>query len=210
MGVQTVELLVNTSNTVVGATVVDVTVNLSGTSFSLNYSVGTANTTRWFWLRAVDDFANETTQALGSFTTDDVTAPVIASATQAAGTPATTSIDLTFSVTDNDPAGPQAIYVYQSSVATAPDAATVKTSGVAKAGNASTHTFSGLSPNTQYYAWILGRDSSGNESAVTAFTPASLTTAADTSPPTITSFSLAAGTDPESEVLIVATISDSV
>lgn len=209
MGVATVELLYNTTNTTVGATVVDVTGSLSGTAFSYTFTT-TPNTAFYYWLRATDDSANETTQALGQYTTQDNTAPVIASATQAAGTPAATTIDLTFSVTDNDPAGPSAIYVYQTTSATPPSVATVKASGVAKAGNATTHSFTGLTPGTQYWAWIVGTDASGNDSAVGGFTPASITTASDVTPPTITAFSISAGTDPETQVDIVATVQDSV
>eukprot|EP00951_Prasinocladus_malaysianus_P001808 scaffold12815_cov15-Prasinocladus_malaysianus.AAC.1 len=165
MGIAKVELHVNSSNTLVGATVIDVTSFMSGSTLSYTYNLGLANTTRWYWIVAEDDAGNSTPQALGSFTTADNTAPVIASATQAAGTPAATSIALTFSVTDNDPAGPQTIYVYQSTSATAPDAATVKTNGVAKAGTDTTHTFTGLTPGTTYFAWVMGRDASGNESA---------------------------------------------
>lgn len=210
MGVATVELLVNTSNTATGATVVDVTASLSGTSLEHTYDVGTANTTRWFFLRATDDSGNETVTSLGAHTTEDNTAPVVTSATQAQGTPAATAVALTFGATDNDPAGVQAIYVYQSTSATAPDVATVKASGVAKAGGDTSHAFAGLSPGTEYFAWLVATDPSGNDTAVTAFTPASVTTAADSTAPTISAFSLSAGSDPESEVTIVATITDSV
>eukprot|EP00873_Tetraselmis_striata_P000203 jgi/Tetstr1/420467/TSEL_011580.t1 len=209
MTVTLVELHVNTTNTIVGATVTDVTGSLSGTAFSYTYTT-TPNTALWYWLRVVDDASNETIQAPGSYTTDDTTAPTIASATQAAGTPAATAIDLTFSVTDNDPAGVNAIYVYQSTSATPPDVATVKASGVAKAGTATSHSFTGLAPSTEYWAWVVATDPSGNDTAVTAFTPASVTTAADSTPPSITDFSLAAGADDETEVLITATVSDSV
>jgi hypothetical protein len=208
MTVSTVELLINTTNTVSGATAVDVTGSLSGTSFSYTYDVGAPNAQRWFWLRATDDASNETTTSLGSYTTEDNTAPTITSATQAAGAPAATAINLTFGATDNDSV--QAIYVYQSTSATTPDVAIVKASGVAKAGTDTTHTFSGLTPSTQYFAWIVARDPSGNDTAVTAFTPASITTAADSTAPTISGFSVTAGSDPEQDVLIVATIADSV
>eukprot|EP00873_Tetraselmis_striata_P034695 jgi/Tetstr1/454959/TSEL_041820.t1 len=209
MGVASVALHVNTTNTIVGATVTDVTGSLSGSTFSHTYTT-TANTTMYYWLVAVDDGGNSTTQALGSYTTDDTTAPVITSATQAAGTPAATAIDLSFGATDNDPAGVNAIYVYQSTSATAPDVATVKASGVAKAGTATAHSFTGLTPATEYFAWLVATDPSGNDTAVTAFTPASVTAAADSTPPTISSFSLAAGADDETEVLITATIADNV
>ena len=209
MGVATVELHVNTSNTIVGATVTDVTASLTGTSFSYTYTT-TANTTLWYFLVAIDDAGNSTTQALGSFTTTDTTAPTITSATQAAGVPAATAIDLSFGATDNDPAGVNAIYVYQSTSATAPSVATVKASGVAKAGNATSHSFTGLTPSTTYYSFLVATDPSGNDTAVTAFTPASITTAADSTPPTISAFSLSAGPDGETQVNVVATVADSV
>eukprot|EP00873_Tetraselmis_striata_P009283 jgi/Tetstr1/429547/TSEL_019451.t1 len=209
MGVASVALHVNTTNTIVGATVTDVTGSLTGSTFSHTYTT-TANTTLYYWLIATDDAGNSTTQSLGSYTTDDTTAPTVTSATQAAGTPAATAIDLSFGATDNDPAGVNAIYVYQSTSATAPDVATVKASGVAKAGTATAQSFTGLTPATQYYAWLVATDPSGNDRAVTAFTPASVTTAADSTPPTITSYSLAAGGDDETEVLVTATIADSV
>ena len=210
MGVATVELHVNTTNTISGATVIDVTASLSGDSLSYTYDLGLANTLRYYWLVAYDDAGNSTTQALGPYTTEDNSAPVIATATQAAGIPAATAVDLTFSVTDNDPAGVQSIYVYHSTSATPPDVATVKASGVAKAGDATSHTFSGLTPATAYYAWVVATDPSGNDTAVTAFTPASITTATDSTPPTISAFSLAAGADAESQILVTATVQDSV
>lgn len=209
MSVATVQLHVSPINTIAGATVTDVTASLSGSSLSYTYTT-TPNTTLYYWLVAIDTAGNSTTQALGPFTTDDTTAPTVTSATQAAGTPAATSIDLSFGATDNDPAGVNAIYVYQSTTATAPDVSTVKASGVAKAGTATSHTFAGLTPATQYYAWLVATDPSGNDTAVTAFTPASITTASDSTPPTISAFSLAAGGDAETEVLVVATIADSV
>eukprot|EP00951_Prasinocladus_malaysianus_P015283 scaffold117074_cov19-Prasinocladus_malaysianus.AAC.1 len=167
MGIAKVELHVNATNTMVGATVIDVTSFVSGSTLTYTYELGLANTTRFYWLVVEDDAGNSTPQALGSFTTADNTAPVIAAATQAAGTPPATAIALSFSVTDNDPAGPQTIYVYQSTSSTPPDAATVKADGVAKAGTDTAHTFTGLTPGTTYFAWVLGRDASGNESAVT-------------------------------------------
>lgn len=183
--------------------VLDVTDSLSGTDFSYTYTT-TPNTTLHYWLMAINSSGSATVQALGPYTTQDITAPVVASASLALGNPATSAIDLAFSVTDNDPAGVASVYVFHSTDPAAPDVATVKLNGVEKPGDSTSHTFSDLQPSTEYYAWMVATDPSGNDTAVTAFAPPSVTTAAEV---TISGFTVATGpADAETQVMISATI----
>ena len=200
-------LYVSETNSVPASHTVDITSGISGSSLAWTYDVGAPNARRYYWVKLVDSNTNESISSLGSYTTEDNTEPSVGTCTLALGTPPTTSVDLTFSATDNDTV--QTIYIlFNDTQSTDPGAALIKTAGDAYNGTATSHTYSGLSPNTTYYAWILARDAAGNETAVYSFSPASITTNEDTTPPTVDSFTLAAGSDPESEVSITLTISD--
>lgn len=207
MPVASAFLYVNSTNTIPGTATVEITSGISGSNLTWDYDIGAPNATRYFWVELVDDNANSSITPLGSYVTEDNTPPVVATSTMALGTPATTAIDLSFSATDNDAV--ETIYVWLStSQTTVPTAAEIKASGQALAGSATSLAKTGLTPATTYYAYIMAKDMVGNESAVQAFTPASLTTNADTTPPTVDSFTLSAGTDAETQVSISLTISD--
>eukprot|EP00873_Tetraselmis_striata_P029486 jgi/Tetstr1/449750/TSEL_036816.t1 len=89
---------------------------------------------------------------------------------------------------------------------TNPGPALLKTIGDAFAGGTTSHTYTGLTPNTTYYTWVMAKDQVGNESVIEG--PITRTTNADTTAPTVDSFNLTAGTDAESQVSISLTISD--
>jgi hypothetical protein len=202
-------LYVSATTTRPGTHTVDITSGLGagGTTLAWEYTVGAPNATRYFWVEVRDDNSNSTISTMKTYTTEDNTDPVVTSATMALGTPPTSSIDLSFAATDNDTV--QTLYVWVSDAQTTePTAAMIKASGSALPGNSTSFTVGGLTPNTEYYAWILAKDAAGNESGVYGFTPASLTTNADTVAPSIDSFSVTSGTDPETQVSINLTLSD--
>eukprot|EP00873_Tetraselmis_striata_P009625 jgi/Tetstr1/429889/TSEL_019754.t1 len=121
------------------------------------------------------------------------------------GTPPTTSLQVLPDVTDNDAV--QTIYVLLNDTQdTNPGPALLKTIGDAFAGGTTSHTYTGLTPNTTYYTWVMAKDQVGNESVIEG--PKTRTTNADTTAPTVDSFNLTAGTDAESQVSISLTISD--
>eukprot|EP00873_Tetraselmis_striata_P022870 jgi/Tetstr1/443134/TSEL_031190.t1 len=121
------------------------------------------------------------------------------------GTPPTTGLNVTFNVTDNDAV--QTIYVLLNDTQdTNPGPALIKTIGDAFPGGTTSHTYTGLTPDTIYYTWIMAKDQAGNETSVDGFGP--ITTNADSTAPNVDSFSLVAGTDAESQVSISLTISD--
>lgn len=191
-----------------GTATVDISSGISGSNITWEYTVGAPNATRYYWVEVRDGAGNPTVSAQRTFTTADNTAPTIDTATMALGTPAQSTIDLTFDVSDNDAV--QSIFtLISASQSTAPTSAEIKTSGTAHGGNDTSFSVVGLTQNTLYYGWIMGRDRVGNESAVTAFTPATLTTAADTNDPTIVSFSVSTNpASPEDSVLIALEVSD--
>lgn len=210
MTVAEAHLGVNTVNNMATRSETDISSSISGSTLSTTYIVGAPNALRYFWIRLVDDSGNESITPLGSYTTQDNTDPVISTFTMAAGTPATSEIDITISASDNDAV--QTLYLWVSDTqTTAPTASAIKASGVALGGTVTSHATTGLSPGTTYYGWLLARDRVGNESAVTASTPTTITTASDTTPPTLDSSSL----DPtpgfeESRLNITLSFSDSV
>lgn len=127
-----------------------------------------------------------------SFATDSIE-PSVAAFTLSAGTPAFTRIDVGIDASDND--GVQSMILLVSDTqTTAPTSAEIKAVGVSLGGSTQAYAVTGLEPDTTYYGWLLVRDASGNESAVTASTPASLATAADTAAPTLDAFSLSGTT----------------
>ena len=142
----------------------------------------------------------------------DETPPVVNSATMVlSATRPASSIVLSWNVEDIDALQATVVqntYIMLSVVADIPSAAVIKSTGtvVAAIGN---RTFSGLLPLTRYYAWFLARDNSGNETAVTPFTPASLVTAADTTAPTVGATNLVRSTgSPETTLILTVTVAD--
>ena len=209
MGVQSVFLLVNTTNDLGTATEQDVTSSLAPTGGTISFDVGAANATRFFWVKLVDEAGNQVVESMGSYTTSDLTAPVISTFTLAESVSSPTGeIVVTLAASDNDAV--QTLYVMLSSTQTTePSAADIKSLGVALAGTTTSHTFTGLDPDTTYYGWCLARDQVGNESAVQASVPPSLATKADTIPPSLDSFTLVATSgSEETSVEITISISD--
>lgn len=207
MTVTSAFLYVNTVNTIPGTATVDITSGISGSNLDWTYDVGAPNAQRYFWVELVDANANSSITPLGSYTTEDNTLPTVDSATMALGTPPTSSIDLTFAASDNDAI--QSIYIWLSNTQTTlPTATQIKASGSALPNGSTSLTMNSLSANTTYYGWIMAKDQVGNESAVQAFSPGSLTTNSDTVAPTVDSFNLSAGTNAETQVDISLTISD--
>eukprot|EP00873_Tetraselmis_striata_P008384 jgi/Tetstr1/428648/TSEL_018636.t1 len=157
------------------------------------------------YVELIDDNANSSITPLGVYTTQDNTPPVITARSVSRGTPPTTVLNVTFNVTDNDAV--QTIYVLLNDTQdTNPGPALIKTIGDAFPGGTTSHTYTGLTPDTIYYTWITAKDQAGNETSVDGFGP--IATNADSTAPTVDSFSLVAGTDAESQVSISLTISD--
>ena len=210
MSVTGVFLLSNTVNDLGTATEIDVTFDLAPIGGTYTLSGLPPNALRYYWIRLVDSSANETIESLGSYTTQDNTPPTIDTFTLSPGATPTTEMDVGFLASDNDAV--QTIYLLVSDTqTTAPTAAEIKASGTALTGNATSSTLTGLSANTTYFGWLLARDQVGNESAVVASVPASLTTAPDTVAPSLDSFGLAAtpGAE-ETSVDITISISDAI
>ncbi len=201
-------LYINTINNLASATEINASADLAPNGGVYGFNIGAPNATRYFWAKLIDASGNESIHPLGSYTTQDNTNPVISSATMALTTSAeATSVDLAWTTWDNDEV--QTVYVlFNSSQTTDPGAALIKSAGDAYAGTSTGHTYPNLDPATTYYGWILVRDRGGNES-YQQFTPASITTDADTTAPTLDSYSLTAtlGAE-ESSVDITITISD--
>ena len=208
MGVTNVFLLTNTVNDLGTATEINVTLELAPNGGTYVYSGLPPNSTHHLWIRLVDASANETIESLGSYTTQDNTPPTVDTFTLSAGTTPTSEIDVVLAASDNDAV--QTLYLWVSDTqTTAPTATAIKASGVALAGTTTSHTVSGLDPGVTYYGWVLARDQVGNESAVVASTPATLTTAPDTTAPSLDSFSLTATVGAEeTSVDIIISISD--
>lgn len=210
MTVTQVFLGVNTVNDVNTRTETDISVNISGNSLNYTYVVGAPFALRYYWVRLVDGSGNESINPLGAYTTQDNTPPVISAFTLTAGNPSTTEIDVAITATDNDAV--QTLYLWVSDTqTTVPSAVDIKANGVALAGTTTIYPATGLTPNTTYYGWLLAKDNFGNESAVAASTPATLTTAADVTPPVLDSFNLTAtpGSE-ETAVNITLSFSDTV
>jgi hypothetical protein len=208
MTIASVTLYTNSSDTFpTGDPGQDVTAAaLAGTPIIV--SIGKAWRQKWFWVKLVDGGGNETIAPLGAYRTVDQTAPSINSWV-AAGTPATTSIVLTYDVTDNSD---QLSELYVSIATTSPaNAATIRSIGVQKTAavvSGATHTFSSLTAGTTYYVSVLATDAAGNSTIETK----SLATGTDTTPPSLNSYTLRAPVgaegNPELDVVIVLTVSD--
>ena len=208
MPVSYVGLLVNSANDLGTATETDVTSSFAPSGGTFTYNVGGANQLRYYWIKLRDEASNTTIETLGAYTTGDFTAPSVDTFTLAAGAAPTSEIVVGLGASDNDAV--QTLYLMVSSTqTTAPTAAAIKASGTALAGATTAHTITGLDSGTTYYGWVLATDRVGNDSAVVASVPATLATAADTVPPTLDSFALAATVGAEeSSVDITISISD--
>jgi hypothetical protein len=197
MTISTVTLYSNTSNTFpTGSPGTDVTTAaLAGTP--IVSSIGKAYTQKWFWVKLVDAFNNETTAALGSYRTTDTTPPTITT-TVAAGTPSSTSIDLTYTVADNSD---QLSELYVSASTTSPaNAAAIRAIGVQKTAavmSGATHTFSSLTASTTYYISVLATDAAGNSTIETK----SLATAAAGATPLYTIPNMTVATTADAKTL---------
>eukprot|EP00873_Tetraselmis_striata_P002511 jgi/Tetstr1/422775/TSEL_013572.t1 len=205
MTISSALLYVNSTNTIPGTSTANITSGISGSNLTWEYDIGAPNAARYFWVELIDDNANSSITPLGVYTTEDNTPPIIREVAVLLGTPPTTSLQVLLDVTDNDAV--QTIYVLLNDTQdTNPGPALLKTIGDAFAGGTTSHTYTGLTPNTTYYTWVMAKDQVGNESVIEG--PISRTTNADTTAPTVDSFSLVAGTDAESQVSISLTISD--
>eukprot|EP00873_Tetraselmis_striata_P015587 jgi/Tetstr1/435851/TSEL_024739.t1 len=205
MTISSALLYVNSTNTIPGTSTADITSGISGSSLTWEYDIGAPNAARYFWVELIDDNANSSITPLGVYTTEDNTPPVIREVAVLLGTPPTTSLQVLLDVTDNDAV--QTIYVLLNDTQdTNAGPALLKTIGDAFAGGTTSHIYTGLTPNTTYYTWVMAKDQAGNESVIEG--PITRTTNADSTAPTVDSFSLVAGTDAESQVSISLTISD--
>eukprot|EP00873_Tetraselmis_striata_P035071 jgi/Tetstr1/455335/TSEL_042170.t1 len=205
MTISSALLYVNSTNTIPGTSTADITSGISGSCLTWEYDIGAPNAARYFWVELIDDNANSSITPLGVYTTQDNTPPVITARSVSRGTPPTTVLNVTFNVTDNDAV--QTIYVLLNDTQdTNPGPALIKTIGDAFPGGTTSHSYTGLTPDTIYYTWIMAKDQAGNETSVDGFGP--ISTNADSTAPTVDSFSLVAGTDAESQVSISLTISD--
>lgn len=209
MGVTQIFLLVNDVNDLVTATETDVSGSLAPNGGTFQYDVGAPNATRFFWVKLRDAAGNETIESLGNYTTQDLTAPTVDTFTLAESSSAPTQeLDVTLAASDNDEV--QTLYLLLSSTqTTAPSAADIKSLGVALPGSTTAHTFTGLDPDTTYYAYAMAKDRVGLESAVIPSNPASVATLPDQIPPSLDSFSLVATSgSEETAVDITISISD--
>eukprot|EP00873_Tetraselmis_striata_P035509 jgi/Tetstr1/455773/TSEL_042570.t1 len=170
MTISSALLYVNSTNTIPGTSTADITSGISGSSLTWEYDIGATNAARYFWVELIDDNANSSITPLGVYTTEDNTPPVITARSVSRGTPPTTVLNVTFNVTDNDAV--QTIYVLLNDTQdTNPGPALIKTIGDAFPGGTTSHTYTGLTPDTIYYTWIMAKDQAGNETSVDAFGP---------------------------------------
>jgi hypothetical protein len=172
------------------------------------FPIGKAYTQKFFWAEITDNAANKTTSSLGSYRTQDTTPPIVTSSL-AAGTPAVSAINLTYTVSDNSDQLSE-LWVRAGTAAPA-NAQAVRDSGVSKTAAVitnATHTFSSLTFNTLYYVTVLAVDAAGNATMETK----TLATANDTTTPTLTSYLLRAPVGAEgsveTDVVIVLVVAD--
>ncbi|AUF82589.1 fibronectin type III domain-containing protein [Tetraselmis virus 1] len=158
--------------------------------------------TRYYsWVYAEDGTGNGTavTPTTPSYidTIADVNRPVINSATMTAGSNPASQISMSYDVQDETSLVNIFILVKDSS--TTPTASEMRTGDLRSPGSTS-FVKSGLSRYTTYYAWIMGDDSSGNDSIITPFSPPSILTEDDT-PPVIATFQpVAPDTNPTTSI----------
>ena len=198
MPVALVELFANDSNSKPATPVADVTA-LALAGQPIVYNVGKPWAVRWFWVRIVDSAGNERVTELGSFRTQDNTPPVL-DLTLALGAPTVSVVNATFSVTDaSDQLVDQFVHIGTAAPA---NAAEIRATGVQKALGSTSHSFTGLQPATLYHVSVMGKDSAGNE----AYETATITTAADTTPPNLDSYTIRAPTGGEGNAELVVVI----
>ena len=149
------------------------------TAHSQGLSVLTPGTLYHYRVKSRDATGNPAVSEDFTFTTADNTAPVISNV--AAGGITATSATITWTTNENSDSqveyGPTT--AYEQSTTLNPALVTAHSQGL-----------SGLNPGTLYHYRVKSRDAAGNLAVSVDFT---FTTAPDTTPPTVTSFSPAAG-----------------
>ena len=182
--------------------------NESTGALSLNYSIGSAWKTMYFWLRVQDEHGNFSIQNLGSHRTDDLTDPT-ATFTLDHGTPSTSTALITgVSFSDNGSLAPTAYAVFDQNSA-APTAAAIK-SGFTYSWDTSLQSqtdiqITGLTQGQTYYLHMLVEDAKGNDTISTQQVQMDI----DTLGPLVDGASLTAtGGLEETHVTISATVTD--
>ncbi|AUF82507.1 fibronectin type III domain-containing protein [Tetraselmis virus 1] len=161
------------------------------------------------WIMAVDTANNES--IITAFTpeyikTSDSTPPVVDSATMSlSDIDPYNFINFVYDTSDNTEV--ERVYIYYSTASATPTENDMTTgtemnlkSGVLVQG--------GFSDSTTYYAWIMAEDTSGNYSSVTAFQPASITTANNDPPTILTATMELSEENPSSSIIQTFTISN--
>ncbi|AUF82602.1 hypothetical protein TetV_520 [Tetraselmis virus 1] len=170
----------------------------------ITYNIGTPYALRYFWVKTIDDSSNESTHSLGSYRTQDNTAPVL-NGSLAAGTPAESVVVFNYSISDASGQFGQS-YVLLTTDNSAKSFSDITGSGQSVASNSTTYQFTGLVHSTTYYGWLAVSDAAGNESV---FDGGNITTASDAAPPILTShtFTATVGAE-ETSVDIALAIND--
>ncbi|AUF82590.1 hypothetical protein TetV_508 [Tetraselmis virus 1] len=151
------------------------------------YYVGWAYALRYYWVKVIDNGANESFFSLGSYRTQDNTDPVVTGSLNL-GVPTTTQVVFNHSISDNSNQF-TSVHVLLTTDSGGKSFTDISTSGQSRSSSNSTTTFDALTTNTTYYGWVAVEDAAGNR---IVFDGGSITTDPDTDAPILNSYNFAA------------------